>query len=71
MSHPRELLTVVRDPSLERGPFKVYLRTDGRACVVDRRLWETPAWASASVAVRDRVEDASDAMDVLAQAEGF
>jgi hypothetical protein len=51
--HPREMAASVRDPNVEHGPFKVYNRTDGQAVVIDRRLWRTPDWASAGVAVLD------------------
>ena len=71
MSHPRELLTRTADPNRERGPFKLYTRTDGKAAVVDRRLWQTPAWASAAVAVRDTLAEAGRAMDDLAALEGL
>jgi hypothetical protein len=61
----------VSDPGLERGPFKLYPRADGKAVVVDRRLWATPAWASAAVLVRDTLEQAAWAMGELAAREGF
>lgn len=60
---------VVADPGIERGPYKVYRRTDGAVCVMDRRMFGTPAWSRASVAVRDTLDQAIEAAEALDRGE--